>query len=83
MPEVSRKNTIVIQQVTGFCRKVVSNTLLPTICGIFYVPSFQYVVGFINFATEPPPLPPLKPARQISEARDNKQEERTALSKHM
>jgi len=27
--------------------------LLPTICGIFHVPSFQHVVWFINFATEP------------------------------
>src|SRR5262249_43014556 len=31
------------------------NTLLSTIYGIFYVPSFPYVVWFINFATEPFP----------------------------
>src|SRR5215813_10242838 len=36
----------------GFCRKVASNTLLSTICGVFHVLSFQYVVWFVNFATE-------------------------------
>src|SRR2546421_400427 len=35
------------------CRKVVTNILLSTINGIFDVPSFQYVVWFVNFATEP------------------------------
>jgi hypothetical protein len=39
--------------LSGLCRKFIGNTLLPTICGIFHVPSFQYVVWFINFATEP------------------------------
>jgi len=36
-----------------FCRKVASDTLLSTICGVFHIPSFQYIVWFINFATEP------------------------------
>jgi hypothetical protein len=39
------------------CRKVDSNFLLPTIYAIFRVPSFQYVVRFVNWATEPPRVP--------------------------
>ena len=40
-------------QTFGFCRKVVGNILLSAICSISYVSLFQYVVWFINFATEP------------------------------
>src|SRR5882724_12923711 len=40
-------------EILGFCRKVDSNNLLSTICGIFHVLLFQYVVWFIKFATEP------------------------------
>jgi hypothetical protein len=35
------------------CRKAVTNMLLSTKGGIFAVPSLQYVVWFVNFATEP------------------------------
>src|SRR5262249_3932716 len=40
------------KELPRFCRKVASNTLLSTICGVFHVLSFQYVVWFVNFATE-------------------------------
>jgi predicted RNase H-like HicB family nuclease len=41
------------QEPIRFCRKVDSNILLSTICGIFHVLLFQYVVWFVKFATEP------------------------------
>jgi hypothetical protein len=37
----------------GLCRKVDDNILLSTSRSIFDAPSFQYVVWFVNFATEP------------------------------
>src|SRR5262245_58837269 len=37
----------------GLCRKVHGNTLLSTMSSIFDVPSCQYVVWLVNFATEP------------------------------
>lgn len=35
------------------CRKVDSNSLLPTIGGIFRAHAFQYMVWHTNFATDP------------------------------
>src|SRR3954470_12417926 len=35
------------------CRKVDDNILLSTISSVFGAPAFQYIVSFVNFATEP------------------------------
>src|SRR5262249_50846154 len=56
-------------QTEGFCRKVDSNILLPTTCGIFNIQSFPYVVWFINFATERSLVPPIR-EYQLPEQRE-------------
>jgi hypothetical protein len=41
------------------CRKVDSNTLLPTLGSVFHARTFHYMVEFVHFATEPQSVPPL------------------------
>src|SRR5215813_13043416 len=47
------KQTRGMTKLIRFCRKVDDNILLSTSSSIFDVLSFQYVVWFVNFATEP------------------------------
>src|SRR5215813_7528003 len=50
------KQTRGMTKLIRFCRKVDDNILLSTSSSIFDVLSFQYVVWFVNFATEPKSL---------------------------